>query len=91
MKVKFHNPEFPNDMEFDFGGISVINGKTVTLTDDQLLDYKAHHGVALKERLLANEFATVDGTQGKVKYLHPSEDDVIPEPIEAEHDDKDDK
>lgn len=73
MKVKFHNPEFPNGMEFDFGGVVVINGRTVEFEKDELDSYKSRHGVSLKERLLASEFATVDGTQGKVTYLHPEE------------------
>ena len=73
MKVKFHNPEFPSGMEFDFGGILVINGRTVTFTPEEVEAYKIRHGVSLKERLLTNEFITVDGTQGEVKYLHPNE------------------
>lgn len=84
MKVKFHNPDFPNDIEFDVGGLVIINGKTVEFNKDQLDRYQAQHGVALKERLLNNEFATVDGKQGKVTYLHPAEDETDTNPPEPE-------
>ena len=84
MKVKFHNPEYPNGMEFDFGGIVVVNGRTVDFNKDELDAYKARHGVNLKERLLTNEYATVDGTQGKVTYLHPVEDESSTQESEPE-------
>lgn len=80
MKVKFHNPEFPDDIEFDFGGLAVINGKTVTFTKEDLDLYVARNGVELKERLLNNPYATVDGTKGEVTYLHPPENEAEKEP-----------
>lgn len=73
MKVKFHNPEYPNEVEFDFGGILLINGRTVTISDDELKQYEARYGAKLKDRLLVNEFATVDGKKGEVTYLTPEE------------------
>lgn len=73
MKVKFHNPEYPNGTEFDFGGVCVVNGRTIEFNKDELDAYENRHGVSLKERLLANEYATVDGKQGEVTYLHPVE------------------
>ena len=89
MKVKFHNPEYPSGMEFDIGGLLLVNGRTVTFEKDELDTYKDRHGISLKDRLLTNEFATVDGTQGKVKYLHPEEsveeaEDRLVEEVEAE-------
>lgn len=79
MKVKFHNPEFPSGMEVDFGGLLVINGRTVEFSKDELDAYKQRHGVDLKSRLLNNPFATVDGKQGEVTYLHPVEEEVSQE------------
>jgi hypothetical protein len=88
MKVKFHNPEFPNDLEFDVGGLVLVNNKTVEFDKDQLDRYKAQHGVSLKDRLLTNEYATVDGRQGKVTYLHPAEDEPTETPEPEKEGDK---
>lgn len=76
MKVKFHNEEYPNDLEFDFGGVILINGKTVKFEDEELDAYEARHGRKLKDVLLANQYATVDGIKGEVTYLVPE----TPEP-----------
>lgn len=87
MKVKFHNPEYPSGMEVDFGGLLVINGRTVEFDKEELDAYKGRHGVTLKERLLNSPFATVDGKQGEVTYLHPVEDstsEVVSEESEPE-------
>lgn len=85
MKVKFHNPEYPDDIEFDFGGLAVINGKTVTFTKEELELYEVRNGVALKDRLLVNPFATVDGTRGEVTYLHPVEEIAVEEKKEGDN------
>lgn len=79
MKVKFHNPEYPSGLEFDFGGLLVVNGRTVDFDKEELDNYENKHGISLKERLLNNPYATVDGKQGKVTYLHPVEDEVVTE------------
>lgn len=86
MKVKFHNPEFPNGLEYDIGGLLVVNGRTIEFTKEELDAYEKRNGVSLKERLLNNEFATVDGTQGKVTYLHPVEDETKESEPEKEGD-----
>ena len=73
MNVKFHNPEFPSGMEVDVGGILLINGKKMEVTDEEVEAYKARHGETLKARLSTNPFVEIDGRAGKVKYLRPAQ------------------
>lgn len=71
MNVKFHNPEMPTGMEVDVGGLLLINGRKMEVTDEELEAYKVRHGETLKTRLSTNPFVEIDGKAGKVKYLHP--------------------
>jgi hypothetical protein len=61
MRVEFNNPELPKGMEMDVGGLLVINGETVNVSDDELDLYERKHGISLADALSRNQFATVDG------------------------------
>lgn len=85
MIVEFHNPEFPEGFELDVGGVVVVNGQSVEFEEEQLVRFEARNGISLREHLLKNQFAVIDGARGEVKYLHPVEETV--EETEAETED----
>ena len=86
MNVKFHNPEMPDGMEVDIGGLLLLNNKKMTVTDEEVEMFKTRNGETIKQRLGTNPFIEIDGKVGKVKYLTPdpeSEDVSIPNPDEV--------
>lgn len=68
MRVKFHNPDYPEGMEFEVGGILLPNGEDVVL-DPETEEYYGNLVGDLKHYLLQNRHMTVDG-QG---YVEPEQ------------------
>jgi hypothetical protein len=85
MRVEFNNPEFPKGIEMDVGGLLIVNGETVEVTDEQIELFQARNGITLAEALSANQFATVDGVSyipastPEVSYDEPTGDEISEE------------
>lgn len=62
LKVGFHNPDFPDDVIFDLGGIPVPNNGSVELSYDDELRFFATHRSKVKDRLKDNEYVTIEGS-----------------------------
>ena len=62
LSVKFHNPDFPDDIVFDIGGIAVPNGSSVEVDDEAELKFYATHGKILKDYFKDNKQVEISGT-----------------------------
>lgn len=54
MQISFHDEEFPDGVEFDLGGILLVNGETIVVSEDEENLYYAKHGETLKEAVSRN-------------------------------------
>jgi hypothetical protein len=61
LRVGFHNPDFPDDIPFDIGGIIVPNGGEVELTEEQELGVIARHSMAVRDRFAGNKNVHISG------------------------------
>jgi hypothetical protein len=76
MKVEFYNPEMPEGMEVEVGGVLLVNGgDSVEITEEDEAKFLANHGRELKEHFLGNQFMKVGSQKGKVVYL--DQEDVV--------------
>lgn len=61
LKVKFHNLDFPDEVMFDLGGLSVPNGVEVEISDETELLFIAKYGQSIVSKLGNNPIVTVSG------------------------------
>lgn len=61
-KLKLNDPTAPDDTEFDFGGVSVKNKSTMTMTEQDEQKVIARHGMSAKEVLGNHPFLEITGT-----------------------------
>jgi len=61
MRVEFNNPEFPEGMEVEVGGILLVNGESVEIDEDALSFFEAREGRSYREALQTVQFVKVDG------------------------------
>lgn len=61
MRVEFNHPDFPSGIEFDVGGLLLLNGEPRELTDEEIESYEARNSKSAKEGLSGVMFVTVDG------------------------------
>lgn len=62
LSISFHNPDFPDDIPFDVGGIEVPNNGSVSLDYDQELLFYAKYREKVKDYFKDNQLVTVEGT-----------------------------
>jgi hypothetical protein len=65
MRVEFSNPEFPSGLEFDVGGLKLINGEAVELTEEDIAAYEARNSVSVRDSLSSVQFIAIDGQSFK--------------------------
>lgn len=61
MRVKYHQPEYEEGLEFDIGGLLFPNGEELEVSDEELETYEAKNDAPLDEALSSVQFAEVDG------------------------------
>lgn len=54
MQISFHNEEVPDGVEFDMGGILLVNGETTEISQEEEDLYEVKHGTTLKEATSRN-------------------------------------
>lgn len=59
--IGFKNPDFPDDIIFDLGGIAVPNGGSVELDKDAELAFFAKYGQTVKDYFKDNSMVQVSG------------------------------
>lgn len=92
MKVEFYNPEFPEGMEFEVGGVLLVNGgEAVEIDEAEERRFFANHGEELKDVFLRNQFMKVGGKKGQVVYLEDTEEVVEPDVVNPTTDDSPEK
>jgi hypothetical protein len=62
LSIKFHNPDFPDDIVFGVGGIAIPNGTSVELDYDAELSFYARHGKKIKDYFADNDYVEINGT-----------------------------
>lgn len=80
LSVKFHNPDFPDGITFDIGGIAVPNGGSVELDAEQELKFYAERGQSVKDYFGKNKQVEVSGKSeitAKDKAQYNVEDDEV--------------
>lgn len=84
LSVSFHNPDFPDGVVFDIGGLAVPNNGSVELDAATELGFYARHRQDVKEYYKGNEYVDVSGTteiKKGDKDNYPGDDEVSTETI----------
>ena len=85
LSISFHNPDYPDEIVFDIGGIAVPNNGTKELDAEAELAFFARHGEKVKEFYKDTPYVSVSGTSElKSKDYEPynvSDDEVSTETI----------
>lgn len=76
MQVKFFNEEYPVGIEFDIGGILLINGESIDVSDEQAEQFENRNGKTLVEALESNPNA-VDFYKPEVTYVPTPQLEVV--------------
>jgi len=61
LKVGFHNPDFPDGVMFDIGGISVPNNGSTELDHQQELQFYARNAQNVRDYYKDNDYVTIEG------------------------------
>ena len=69
MRVEIFNEEFPLGMEFDFGGLLLINGEEVEVDEDQEATFVTRNSKTVAELAVGNKSIKVDGV---TLYIEPT-------------------
>jgi len=84
VKVGFHNPDFPDGVVFDIGGIAVPNNGTTELDHDQEIAFYARTGKSVRDYYKDDKKVTIEGKTELTsadKKLYPT--DAVEESGEA--------
>lgn len=84
LSVSFHNPDFPDGIVFDIGGVAVPNNGSLELDADAELTFYAKHGQNVKDYFKDNSYVTVSGTTELTKAdkaNYPDDEEVSTETI----------
>ena len=61
MRVNFHNPELPDDVEVDIGGLLLVNNQSVDVDEEQQSEFEARNGKTIEEAMTRVQFVKVGG------------------------------
>lgn len=61
-KITLNDPSQPKGDEFDFGGILLENGKSLTLKEEDEARFVSRHGMSVKEKLGNSTVLEISGT-----------------------------
>lgn len=84
LSVGFHNPDFPDDIVFDVGGIAIPNNGSVELDHDAELLFYARYQKGVKDYFKDNPHITISGSTELSKAeraMYPGEEEVSTETI----------
>lgn len=81
LKVSFHNPDYPDGIIFDIGGIAVPNGGSTELSEEEELRFYAKYHETPKDYFKGSKQVKVEGSQElsnaqKKDYPGPDSDEV---------------
>ena len=84
VKVGFHNPDFPDGITFDIGGIAVPNNGSTELTYEQELRFYAERRQSIRDYFKDSPHVTVEGKtelSTKDRAAYPGFDETSTETI----------
>ena len=80
LSVSFHNPDFPDGIVFDIGGVAVPNNGSTELDANAELMFYATHRQNVKDYYKDNSYVTVSGTTELTKAdraNYPGDDEEV--------------
>lgn len=85
LSIEYKNPDFPDGVEFDIGGILVVNGEATSVSEEDELRYVSRRRVAVRDGLANSTYASVSGDAflppSKVADMYPQVEEEAATPV----------
>lgn len=78
-KLEMNDPTFPADTEFDVGGVTVPNGGSVEVSENDERNLIAKHGASVKDALGNHPYLKVTGSSALPKGEQPKVETPVEE------------